>query len=239
LDSALSGWSDADWSKGPSSQADWDQTPEALLASLHGPHMVDENVRPWGHFPRTIGFDTREGNIGLLQIMEVTENPKGVRLRYKLVQNDQPASQPAATQPAAVPAIGLVSVAESLVDDMAHKQFAEVVKLFGPEMTKACPPEKLAAVWQQLEQAGGKYLGRGDSRSVREAGFAVVYVPTRWEHNAIDMKVVFDECGPGFGFMDGCSASNNPACCHGDGSRTTLSTDRANRQDHGQLFGPP
>jgi hypothetical protein len=32
-------------------------------------------------------FKTREGGTGILQITGFTENPRGVKLRYKLVQN--------------------------------------------------------------------------------------------------------------------------------------------------------
>ena len=37
--------------------------------------------------PATFLFQTREGSIGILQITEVTDNPRGVKIRYKLVQN--------------------------------------------------------------------------------------------------------------------------------------------------------
>ena len=34
-------------------------------------------------------FRTRSGTLGLLQITGYTENPRGVKLRYKLVQNEK------------------------------------------------------------------------------------------------------------------------------------------------------
>ena len=37
--------------------------------------------------PQTFGFETREGSQGVLQITGLTENPRGVKIRYKLVQN--------------------------------------------------------------------------------------------------------------------------------------------------------
>jgi hypothetical protein len=40
-----------------------------------------------GKFPATFVFKTREGGTGLLQITGFTENPRGVKIRYKLVQN--------------------------------------------------------------------------------------------------------------------------------------------------------
>jgi len=31
-------------------------------------------------------FQTRQGRVGILQILAFTENPRGIKLRYKLVQ---------------------------------------------------------------------------------------------------------------------------------------------------------
>lgn len=42
--------------------------------------------------PTTYFFKTREGGMGVLQITGFTENPRGVKLRYKLVQNANDAS---------------------------------------------------------------------------------------------------------------------------------------------------
>lgn len=39
-----------------------------------------------GELPVTFAFKTREGGRGLLQITGFTENPRGVKIRYKLVQ---------------------------------------------------------------------------------------------------------------------------------------------------------
>ncbi|MFO1488587.1 MAG: protein kinase [Verrucomicrobiota bacterium] len=41
-----------------------------------------------GNLPRTYLFKTREGGKGLLQITGFTENPRGVKIRYKLVQSE-------------------------------------------------------------------------------------------------------------------------------------------------------
>jgi hypothetical protein len=36
--------------------------------------------------PKTYGFTTRAGGLGMLQILSTNENPRGLKLRYKLVQ---------------------------------------------------------------------------------------------------------------------------------------------------------
>ena len=42
-----------------------------------------------GKLPQTFAFETREGSQGVLQITGFTENPRGVKLRYKLVQPEK------------------------------------------------------------------------------------------------------------------------------------------------------
>ncbi len=42
------------------------------------------------NFPATYVFQTSEGGMGILQITGYTENPRGVKLRYKLVQGESP-----------------------------------------------------------------------------------------------------------------------------------------------------
>src|ERR1035437_714143 len=49
----------------------------------------------------TYGFQTREGGMGILQITCSTDNPRGVKLRYKLVQTDPAATNAAPAQTAA------------------------------------------------------------------------------------------------------------------------------------------
>lgn len=37
--------------------------------------------------PKTFIFKTAKGSMGILQVIGFTENPRGVKIRYKLVQN--------------------------------------------------------------------------------------------------------------------------------------------------------
>ena len=50
--------------------------------------------------PATFAFQTRKGDMGILQVIRLTEEPRGVRLRYKLVQ---PSGSASATTAAAAP----------------------------------------------------------------------------------------------------------------------------------------
>ena len=40
-----------------------------------------------GELPATYAFKTREGGMGILQIVGFTGKPKGVKIRYKMVQS--------------------------------------------------------------------------------------------------------------------------------------------------------
>ena len=80
----------------PVAKGMWDQaTPEDVRALIS--KQTDEAARRIvlsgsGGLPKTFAFQTREGGRGILQITAITENPRGVKLRYKLVENRNGAS---------------------------------------------------------------------------------------------------------------------------------------------------
>ena len=60
---------------------------DSTLQAVHGGGIVSYMLpRPMA-LPATFAVQSRTGEIGLLQITGFTENPRGVKLRYKLVQN--------------------------------------------------------------------------------------------------------------------------------------------------------
>ncbi len=73
------------------SHADWDGMSSMQLRQTI--QSIEVNDVPQFHIddetnaPATYAFETREGGMGILQITGFTENPRGVKLRYKLVQN--------------------------------------------------------------------------------------------------------------------------------------------------------
>jgi serine/threonine protein kinase/signal peptidase I len=71
----------------PTNNAAWDQmTPLQVTEALSSiPHMVENLMYPWGNFPMTSLFKTRQGHVGILQLMGYTENPRGMKVRYKLL----------------------------------------------------------------------------------------------------------------------------------------------------------
>ena len=84
--------------------------------------------------------------------------------------------------------------ARAFVEQLAKGEFKDATKTFDEAMTKAMPAEKLAELWKQLGDAGGKYQGVvGDVRVKAIGKFMAAYVPTRWEKNPVDLKVVFSK----------------------------------------------
>ena len=76
----------------PVSAAHWDTTPASAVASLLPPYtnvrLALQKLFSEGDLPATFAFKTGAGGMGLLQITGFTEDPRGVKLRYKLVQTE-------------------------------------------------------------------------------------------------------------------------------------------------------
>ena len=108
-----------------------------------------------GALPRTYGFTTRAGNMGLLQITGFSDNPRGVKIRYKLVQ--YAAAQPAvaATAPSPAPA----------VDQAPANQTAAQVRLQHAEEAFTHSPESAGA-------RGGKSVRGQEGQARRDLAAA-------------------------------------------------------------------
>jgi len=102
-----------DMATGPVSTAEtWDQVTANHVAELTG--RLREATPAWmprrtGSLPVVAGsayaFKTREGGMGILQIVGFTEDPKGVRIRYKMVQR----AEEAPAQDARAPSPGVTT----------------------------------------------------------------------------------------------------------------------------------
>ena len=136
-----------------------------------------------------------------------TDNPGGVKIRYKLVQNEMtspttpqaPKPTPLATStvyPAASESLEeLKERAVAFVDLLARGDFARAHSEFDATMSAAMSEQMLTTVWGQLESSGGKYQGHDAPRLEVFGKFTIVYVPCRWERARLDLKVVYDKAG--------------------------------------------
>jgi hypothetical protein len=69
---------------------DWENlSPDKVAARLEKADgdLEVPALQTWGKLPSTWVFRTREGGMGLMQITGFTENPHGVKIRYKLVSS--------------------------------------------------------------------------------------------------------------------------------------------------------
>jgi hypothetical protein len=68
--------------------ADWDGMAATAVANQleKADKLEAPALQTWGKLPTTWVFHTREGASGLLQITGFTDNPRGVKIRYKLVE---------------------------------------------------------------------------------------------------------------------------------------------------------
>lgn len=74
----------------------WNETTTRILGQLRrSPRRETVLINTEDSMPPTWLFQTREGSIGILQITGFTENPRGVKIRYKLVRESNIDSSPA------------------------------------------------------------------------------------------------------------------------------------------------
>jgi serine/threonine-protein kinase len=76
----------------PIANENWNMSPDSLTKeSAHGKAGRPVPINGKGQLPATYIIQTREGGKGVLQIVDFTDNPRGVKIRYKLLQNsDRP-----------------------------------------------------------------------------------------------------------------------------------------------------
>jgi serine/threonine protein kinase len=74
----------------------WDSlSAQQVVAELkHMPEQAFVEFSPLTNFPATYAIQTREGGTGILQILGFTENPRGVKIHYKLVQRSVTTNTP-------------------------------------------------------------------------------------------------------------------------------------------------
>ncbi|MFA9480003.1 M56 family metallopeptidase [Phycisphaerales bacterium AB-hyl4] len=98
--------------------------------------------------------------------------------------------------PDAVPErAAMIERADQLVTALETGNFEQAREHFDDRMREQLSPQELEAMWLQLDQVGGEYEGRGEPYHRRENGYDAIYVPLRWERNAVDLKVVIDDEG--------------------------------------------
>lgn len=102
-------------------------------------------------------------------------------------------------------------VASTLVDSLAKGDFKAATADFDATMTSGLGADKLAAVWQQVDQQFGKLEGRGTLQNAMYQGDVVVVLPLRFAKGNVSAQVACDADGKIAGFFLRPAATTTPA----------------------------
>ncbi len=104
----------------------------------------------------------------------------------------------AAQEAAAVDGPG---IAARLLDHLAAGRYADAEAMFGPDMAKAVPADKLKAVWESLPAQVGAAKQRGDAATMRQGDATLVKVPLHYEKAELVAKLAIGADGKIVGFL--------------------------------------
>ena len=86
-------------------------------------------------------------------------------------------------------------IATRLLDHLDAGRYAEAEAMFGADMAKAVPADKLQAVWESLPAQVGAAKGRGDATVTAQGGAVLVQVPLHYEKAELVAKIAVDGDG--------------------------------------------
>jgi dienelactone hydrolase len=89
----------------------------------------------------------------------------------------------------------LIVAAKQFVDLLTKEDFAGAVARFDETMKTALPEPKLRETWKALQAQAGQFQKQLAARTIKLAGYDVVFVTCQFERTALDTKVVFDGSG--------------------------------------------
>ena len=93
------------------------------------------------------------------------------------------------------------SLGRSLTEQLAARQFEQIVAHFDETMTSAMTAAKLSAVWDGLIEQVGAFRSIEGAHIQDVQGFKVVLITSRFEKTTLDAKWVFDSKGRVTGFF--------------------------------------
>ena len=128
----------------------------------------------------TFFFQTREGRKGVLQILGFAENPHGVKIRYKLVQNGQPANtaSSSANTTGADAALPAIQAWLGLMDD---GQYAESWREASEGFRAMATLDEWVEKGDSIRKPLGKLLSRKVEKTELEGSFIVAKFDSSFE----------------------------------------------------------
>ena len=116
-----------------------------------------------------IEFRTREGNAGILEVAGLTENPRGVKVRYKLVQNIGATAKPVSMPPTAASTPGFGPVMMQLVQSGEAETNVFLNLDTGELLT---PPKDLRALFREPYLSRITWQRNSDARAEKMQAWA-------------------------------------------------------------------
>ena len=93
------------------------------------------------------------------------------------------------------------TIATRLLDHLDAGRYADAEAMFGADMAKAVPADKLKAVWESLPAQVGAAHGRGDAATMQQGDATLVQVPLQYAKAALVAKIAIDATGKIVGFL--------------------------------------
>lgn len=111
------------------------------------------------------------------------------------------------------------TMANRLLDHLDAGRYADAEALFGPDLAKAVPADKLQAVWESLPAQVGKATGRGEADVSAQGEATLVQVPLHFEQAELVAKLVIGGDGKIAGFrIQPAQAAATPAPAIAEGA---------------------
>ena len=103
-----------------------------------------------------------------------------------------------AAQDASIDGAGIAS---RLLDHLDAGRYAEAEAMFGADMAKAVPADKLKAVWESLPAQAGEAKGRGETATMQQGETTLVKMPLHYAKAELVAKLAIGADGKIVGFL--------------------------------------
>ncbi|QIL21700.1 alpha/beta fold hydrolase [Thermomonas sp. HDW16] len=92
-------------------------------------------------------------------------------------------------------------IATRLLDHLDAGEYAQAEAMFGAEMAKAVPADKLKAVWESLPAQAGEAKGRGEAATMQQGEATLVKTPLHYAKAELVAKLAINADGKIVGFL--------------------------------------
>lgn len=99
------------------------------------------------------------------------------------------------------PAVDGAAVASRLFEHLDAGRYTEAEAMFGADLAKAVPADKLKSVWEALPAQVGEAKGRGEAATMTQDGNTLVKLPLHFANAELVAKMAIDANGKIVGFL--------------------------------------